>query len=157
MASYIYIICKKMSWLHGNPFILFNLKARQTISAQIVKDEEMKQMLISCTLKAAKCATQLRCYKQANGYYDEVLVLLTRYCYICLLRSTEKFVNCYICSNRWFVRSPFHIVYLVTLFYTFVSKVICTINQNRYRSITREMLEHNKWQDRSHSPKIRLE
>ncbi|XP_006644263.1 peptidyl-prolyl cis-trans isomerase FKBP62-like [Oryza brachyantha] len=36
-------------------------------------DAQMEQMLISFTLKEAKCAIQLRCYKQAAVYYREVL------------------------------------------------------------------------------------
>uniref|UniRef100_A0A0E0JK63 peptidylprolyl isomerase n=1 Tax=Oryza punctata TaxID=4537 RepID=A0A0E0JK63_ORYPU len=36
-------------------------------------DEEIKEMFVSFSFKAAECATQLQCYELAKGLYDEIL------------------------------------------------------------------------------------
>lgn len=75
-----HIICMPQMFRLNLKICLFCLKARQIILLRFGRgetDEEIKQMLISLTFKAAECANQLQRYEQAYHRYREVL-LLTR-------------------------------------------------------------------------------
>lgn len=94
-----HIICMPQMFRLNLKICLFCLKARQIILLRFGRgetDEEIKQMLISLTFKAAECANQLQRYEQAYHRYREVLLLTREYsfpkCYMVQLAFIGRFL-----------------------------------------------------------------